>query len=96
MTMRAKYADLWQWECEYVTEHLNLRNYTPCPDENASSLCSTADERIFPSIESRGSEIIINFGIDVTDRSYPNGDPIPNGEMGLTDMLPIAFEASYR
>ncbi|MCP4716196.1 MAG: hypothetical protein GY868_13850 [Deltaproteobacteria bacterium] len=88
-------AELWDWQCEYIAEHTNLRNYQSCADGNDLAVCSESQQKIFCDIVANGTDVTISFGIDISDIVNKWGDPIPNNEMGLTDTIAISFEANY-
>jgi len=89
-------AELWEWQCDYVAEHAKLQNYMACEQGDSNALCEAAGEPITCGIEAAGTTVTIHFGIDLTDSVNSSGRPVPNAEAGISDMLPIAFEATYK
>lgn len=88
-------AGKWTWSCEYVVEWTVLDAYAACSDYSQSSICTSTGEKIRCTIEGSGRDIIIKFGVTLSDHTTLDGFPMPNATIGNFGRLCIAFEGWY-
>jgi hypothetical protein len=89
-------ANAWTWKCDFIPEHTHLQKYRVCTTNTTDAICTENGEQFFSSIEVIDANTVrINFGIDISDDSNINGEPLPNINFGGGDMIAIEFEANY-